>query len=54
MNITEVRVKLVNENGENERLLGFCSVTFDNAFVVRDLKIIGGPKGFSWPCPVES
>lgn len=46
MNITEVRVKLVNENGENERLLGFCSVTFDNAFVVRDLKIIGGPKGF--------
>ncbi len=46
MNITEVRVKLVNENGENERLLGFCSITFDNAFVVRDLKIIGGPKGF--------
>lgn len=46
MNITEVRVKLVDENGENERLLGFCSITFDNAFVVRDLKIIGGPKGY--------
>jgi stage V sporulation protein G len=41
--ITEVRVKLVEEN--NERLLAFCSVTFDNAFVIRDLKIIEGTKG---------
>jgi ketopantoate reductase len=37
---TEVRIKLVEEN--NERLQAFCSVTFDNAFVVRDLKIIEG------------
>jgi stage V sporulation protein G len=29
----------------NERLLAFCSVTFDDAFVVRDLKIIEGAKG---------
>src|SRR6516225_7800163 len=29
----------------NERLLAFCSVTFDDAFVVRDLKIIEGTKG---------
>jgi stage V sporulation protein G len=41
--ITEVRIKLVAEN--NERLQAFCSVTFDNAFVVRDLKIIEGTKG---------
>ena len=41
--ITEVRIKLVEEN--NERLQAFCSVTFDNAFVVRDLKIIEGTKG---------
>jgi len=41
--ITEVRIKLCEEN--NERLLAFCSVTFDNAFVVRDLKIIDGTKG---------
>jgi stage V sporulation protein G len=41
--ITEVRIKLVAEN--NERLQAFCSVTFDNAFVVRDLKIIEGAKG---------
>jgi len=41
--ITEVRIKLCEEN--HERLLAFCSVTFDNAFVVRDLKIIEGTKG---------
>jgi stage V sporulation protein G len=43
VNITEVRIKLVEEN--NERLQAFCSVTFANAFVVRDLKIIEGTKG---------
>jgi stage V sporulation protein G len=41
--ITEVRIKLVEEN--NERLMAFCSVTLDNAFVIRDLKIIEGTKG---------
>src|SRR4029077_4648945 len=29
----------------NERLQSFCSVTFADAFVVRDLKIIEGTKG---------
>jgi stage V sporulation protein G len=43
VDITEVRIKLVEEN--NERLQAFCSVTFDNMFVVRDLKIIEGTKG---------
>src|SRR5271166_2330350 len=43
--ITEVRVKLMDDNHENERLQAFCSVTFDDAFVVRDLKIIEGTKG---------
>lgn len=43
MEITEVRVKLV-ENAA-ERLLAFCSITIDAAFVIRDLKIIGGPSG---------
>jgi stage V sporulation protein G len=41
--ITEVRIKLCEQN--SERLLAFCSVTFDNSFVVRDLKIIEGTKG---------
>lgn len=43
MEITEVRIKLVQDN--NERLQAFCSVTFDDMFVVRDLKIIEGTKG---------
>jgi stage V sporulation protein G len=43
--ITEVRIKLMEDSTENERLQAFCSVTFDDAFVVRDLKIIEGTKG---------
>ncbi len=45
MVITEVRIKLMEDNNENERLQAFCSVTFDDAYVVRDLKIIEGTKG---------
>ena len=43
MEITEVRVKLIEEPGE--RLQAFCSLTFDNCFVIRDLKIIEGTSG---------
>lgn len=43
MDITEIRVKLVDH--QQERLLAFCTVTFDQAFVVRDIKIIDGPRG---------
>jgi stage V sporulation protein G len=43
--ITEVRIKLMEDGHENERLQAFCSVTFDDAYVVRDLKIIEGTKG---------
>ena len=43
MEITEVRVKLMEEPGE--RLKAFCSITFDDCFVVRDLKIIEGANG---------
>ena len=45
MVITEVRIKLMEDHNENERLQAFCSVTFDDAFVIRDLKIIEGTKG---------
>jgi stage V sporulation protein G len=41
--ITEVRIKLMEESGE--RLQAFCSITFDNCFVIRDLKIIEGANG---------
>ena len=43
MEITEVRIKLMDD--PHERLQGFCSVTFDACFVIRDLKIIQGAKG---------
>ena len=43
MEITEVRIKLMEEPGE--RLKAFCSITFDNCFVIRDLKIIDGSNG---------
>ena len=43
MEITEVRIKLMDD--PNDRLRAFCSITFDGAFVIRDLKIIQGAKG---------
>lgn len=43
MEITEVRIKLMEDGGE--RLQAFCSITLDNCFVIRDLKIIGGATG---------
>lgn len=43
MDITEVRIKLMEKS--EDRLQGFCSITFDNCFVVRDLKIIDGANG---------
>jgi stage V sporulation protein G len=44
MEITEVRIKLV-QNGGNERLRAFCSITLDGDFVIRDLKVIDGSNG---------
>jgi stage V sporulation protein G len=41
--ITEVRIKLMDDAGD--RLRAFCSITFDDSFVVRDLKIIDGSSG---------
>lgn len=47
MQITAVRIKLMNESSQNynQRLHAFGSITFDDMFVVRDLKIIEGTKG---------
>ncbi|MBU4486236.1 MAG: SpoVG family protein [Candidatus Delongbacteria bacterium] len=41
MEITEIRVNLRDE----EKLKAFVHVTFDNAFIVRGLKIINGKDG---------
>lgn len=43
MEITEVRIKLMEDS--DDRLQAFCSITFDDCFVVRDLKIIEGAHG---------
>lgn len=43
MDITEVRIKLISD--AEDRLRAFCSITFDNCFVVRDIKIIEGTHG---------
>ena len=41
--ITEVRIKLTED--PRNKLRAYASVTIDDAFVVRDLKIIDGSKG---------
>ena len=41
MEVTEVRVFPVNE----EKLKAYVTITFDDCFVVRDLKIINGNNG---------
>ncbi len=42
MEITEVRITLRDE----ERLKAFANITFDNAFVIRGLKVINGNEGY--------
>jgi stage V sporulation protein G len=41
MDVTEVRVFPVNE----EKLKAYVTITFDDCFVVRDLKVINGNSG---------
>ena len=43
MEISEVRVKMVAN--KDDRLKAFCSMTLDNAFVIRDVKVIEGTGG---------
>ena len=42
MNITDVKVKRVNTEG---KMRAIASVTFDNSFVVRDIRVIEGQNG---------
>lgn len=42
MNITDVRIRKINQEG---RMKAIVSVTFDNAFVVHDVKIVEGNNG---------
>jgi len=42
MNITDVRIRKINMDG---RMKAIVSVTFDDAFVVHDVKVVEGQKG---------
>ncbi|MGI6782415.1 MAG: septation regulator SpoVG [Acholeplasmataceae bacterium] len=42
MKITDVRVRVI---GSESRLKGVATITFDNSFVVHDIKIIEGESG---------
>ena len=43
MHITEIRVFL--KEGQDKKLKAYTTVTFDNAFVVRNIKVIQGANG---------
>ena len=46
MEITEVRIFLRDNAGKPEdKLKAFATVTFDNSFVVRGLRVVSGDKG---------
>ena len=51
MQLTEVRVKLCD--GQAGRLKAFCSLTFDHAFVIRDVKLIEGNDGLFLAMPAR-
>lgn len=42
MEITDIRIRKVERDG---KMRGMASITFDDAFVVHDIKIIEGEKG---------
>ncbi len=44
MNITDVRVRIVKK--DDSKLKAVASVTFDDCFVVHDIKVIEGNEGY--------
>jgi stage V sporulation protein G len=42
VDITDVRIRKINQEG---RMKAIVSVTFDNAFVVHDVKVVEGSNG---------
>lgn len=42
MNITDVRIRKINKDS---KMKAIASITFDNAFVIHDIKVIEGDKG---------
>lgn len=51
MEISEIRISLTGPGAG--RLKAFCSLTFDNTFVIRDIKIIDGNDGLFLAMPAR-
>ena len=51
LNITEVRI--YPYEADNGKLKAFATITFDNAFVVRNLKVISGKDGLFVAMPSQ-
>ena len=49
MNITDIRVRLVNNN--NDKLKAVASITIDDELVVHDIKVINGKDGYFLSMP---
>ena len=50
MEITDVKVRKISKEGKMKAIV---SVTFDNEFVVHDIKLLKGRKEILLPCPAE-
>ncbi len=44
MNISDVRVRIVKK--DDSKLKGVASITFDDCFVIHDIKVIEGNEGY--------
>jgi stage V sporulation protein G len=51
MQLSEIRISLCPPHGG--RLKAFCSLTFDNTFVIRDVKLIDGNDGLFLAMPAR-
>ena len=51
MDITEVRISLTEREGK--RLKAYATVTFDNSFVVRNIKVVEGNNGLFVAMPAR-
>lgn len=49
MQLTDIRIKLCDD--QSNRLKAFCALTFDNTFVIRDVKLIDGNDGLFLAMP---
>ena len=45
MDITQVKVRLINAKGEGSKIKAVASITFNDEFVVHDIKVIDGDRG---------